>query len=189
MGTFGEPIRCPSSTSNASSPEQVRELRGHVAHVGHVQERALLHAYVDERGLHARQDRAHYALVDVADDAAALPALDHDLDQLVVFENGDASLAARHVDNDFLMHITPLYGEPRPLVRVVQVLAIPQGHRCCAPYRLPSSIVALPDRFKSRPAAGGPARRAVRWIRASSGGAAPSGVSSLTTSTGRIAPS
>ncbi|MEA3408773.1 MAG: histidine phosphatase family protein [Candidatus Eisenbacteria bacterium] len=93
---------------------EVPELRGNVSHVGDVQERALLHPDINERGLHTRQDRAHDTFVEVADDPPALPALHHDLHKLVVLEDGYPRLAGRHVDNDFLMHITPLYGGPHP---------------------------------------------------------------------------
>ena len=55
-----------------------------------VEERVALEADVDERRLHPGQDLRDPALVDVADDAALILALDEDLDDLVVLEDGDA---------------------------------------------------------------------------------------------------
>jgi len=81
-----------------------------------VQERAFRLPYIHERGLHAWQNRAHNTFVDVTDDAPALPVFHQNLNELVVFENGYPRLAARHVNDNFLVHITPLYGGPRPTV-------------------------------------------------------------------------
>ena len=58
-----------------------------------VQEAVLLEADVDEGGLHARQDVVDGAEVDVAGDRAALRALEVDLGDLAVLEDGDPPLA------------------------------------------------------------------------------------------------
>ena len=57
-----------------------------------VEERVLLQADVDERGLHARQDVLHLAEVDVADNAAFRP-FDVEFDEFPVLENRDPGLA------------------------------------------------------------------------------------------------
>ena len=63
--------------------------------VGRVKERALLGADVDERRLDARKHRFDLAEVDVADHAAGCPAVDEQLDKLVVLQDRDARLARR----------------------------------------------------------------------------------------------
>ena len=76
-----------------------------------MQERALLHADIHERGLHAWQDRADHSLVDVPDYPPAFAALDEDLHELMVLEYRDTRLAGGYVDYDFLIHTAPLYSE------------------------------------------------------------------------------
>ena len=72
--------------------------------VRHVEEAVALEADVDERRLHAGQDFRDPALVDVADDAAILLALDEQFSELVVLENGDAGFVAVRGDDHFLVH-------------------------------------------------------------------------------------
>jgi hypothetical protein len=72
--------------------------------VGHVEEAVALEADVDERRLHARQHFGDAALVDVADHSALALALDRDLDDLVVLENGHHGLVAVGRDDHFLVH-------------------------------------------------------------------------------------
>src|SRR5205823_2376798 len=62
------------------------------------QEAVLLEPDLDERGLHSREDVVDDALVDVPRDRAALGALEVDLGDLAVLEDGDALLA--DVDRD-----------------------------------------------------------------------------------------
>ena len=68
------------------------ELLDGVDDLSDVEEGVALEADVDEGRLHAGQDLRDPPLVDVADDAALILALDEDLDDLVVLENGDARI-------------------------------------------------------------------------------------------------
>ena len=79
--------------------EERAEILGRAAHVGHVQERGLLDADVDEGRLHARKHALTSTFVDVADDAALAAALDVQLDQLALFDQRDPGLGAVSVDN------------------------------------------------------------------------------------------
>jgi hypothetical protein len=69
-----------------------------------VQEGVALEPDVDERRLHPREDFRHPPLVDVADDAALILALDEDLDDLVVLENGHARVVRPRGDDHLLVH-------------------------------------------------------------------------------------
>ena len=69
-----------------------------------VEERVALEPDVDERRLHPREDLGDPSLVDVADDAALILALDEDLDDLVVLENGDARVVRAGGDDHLLVH-------------------------------------------------------------------------------------
>ena len=70
--------------------------------VGDVQERGALEADLDERRLHAGQDASDLAGVDVADPAALERALDVQLLDRAVLDDGDAGLLRRPVDQDVL---------------------------------------------------------------------------------------
>ena len=72
--------------------------------VGGVQERGALEADVDERGLHARQHARNAALVDVADESAAIGALEKDLLQHAVLDQRRAHLARTDIDQNFGGH-------------------------------------------------------------------------------------
>ena len=78
-----------------------------VDEVGRVKERALLGADVDERGLKAGKDCVYLAEVDVAHHAAGIRAIDEELDELVVLEDGDPRLARGRVDQDLSFHQGP----------------------------------------------------------------------------------
>ena len=58
-------------------------------HVVDVEEGVALEAELDERGLHAGEHPADAALIDVADDAAVRLALDEELGDAAVLEQGD----------------------------------------------------------------------------------------------------
>ena len=75
-----------------------------------VEEAVALEADVDEGGLHAGQDLRHPSLVDVADDAALALALDEDLGDQVVLEDGHLRLVAVRGDDHLLGHHEPLHG-------------------------------------------------------------------------------
>jgi hypothetical protein len=64
----------------------------------HVEEAVLLEADVDERRFHSRKDVVDRPLVDVPGDGATAGALEVDLGDDPVLENGDALLA--HVNRD-----------------------------------------------------------------------------------------
>ena len=69
-----------------------------------VQEGVAFETEVNERRLHPRQDLRDPALVDVADDAARLLALDEDFDDLIVLEDRHAGLVAGRGDDHLLVH-------------------------------------------------------------------------------------
>ena len=81
--------------------------RRRVDEIGRVEERALLGADVDERGLNAGKDCFDLAEVDVADHAAGVGAVDEELDELVVLEDGDPRLARGRIDQNFSFHRGP----------------------------------------------------------------------------------
>ena len=85
--------------------------------VGRVQERRALEPELDERGLHARQHARHLALVDVADEAAAIRALDQHLLEHAALDECGTHLARRRVDQDLLFHYaasrSPQSGTPQ----------------------------------------------------------------------------
>ena len=72
--------------------------------VGHVQEGSALQADVDEGRLHAGQHPRHLAQVDVADDAPLQRALDVQLLDGAVLDDGHPRLLRRPVDQDVLLH-------------------------------------------------------------------------------------
>ena len=69
-----------------------------------VEERVALEADVNKRRLHAGEDLRYPALVDVANHPALILALDEDLDDLVVLENGHARVVAVRGDDHLLVH-------------------------------------------------------------------------------------
>ena len=72
--------------------------------VGDVEEAVALEADVDEGRLHAGQHLRDPALVDVADDAPIALALDEDLRQLVVLEDGHTGLVAIGRNDHLFVH-------------------------------------------------------------------------------------
>ena len=87
--------------------------RGRVAPVGRldigdVEESVAADAEIDEGGLDARLDVDDLALVDVADVALVAGALDVQLFEDAILENGDpAFLGLQHVDEHFFFHRDP----------------------------------------------------------------------------------
>ena len=83
--------------------------------VGRVEEGALLLTDVDERRLDAGENRFDSAEVDVADRAPMVGAVDQQLDQTVVFEDGHAGFPLAPVDQDLALQIrTSAAAERRP---------------------------------------------------------------------------
>ena len=80
------------------------ELGERVHDVGDVEEAVALEAEVDEGRLHAGQHLGHPAFVDVADDAAVALALDENLRDQVVLENGHHGFVAVRGDDHLLSH-------------------------------------------------------------------------------------
>ena len=74
--------------------------------VGDIEEAVAFETNVHKRRLHAGQDFRDTTLVDVADDAAVLFALDEQLSELIVLENGDTRFVAIRGDDHFLVHGT-----------------------------------------------------------------------------------
>jgi putative protease len=73
-------------------------LRGVAPDVGHVQEGGALQADLDEGRLHAGQHAHHAAEIDVADDAAAVGALDVQFLHHALLQQRDARFLRREVD-------------------------------------------------------------------------------------------
>ena len=69
-----------------------------------MQEPALLHPDVDERRLHAGKDGGDETCVDVPNVALFLFAIDEQLAELIVFEDGDARFLGVDVDEDLALH-------------------------------------------------------------------------------------
>ena len=85
-------------------PAEAVEVLDLLADVGDVEEGVLLEADVDEGRLHPRQDPRHAPLVDVADDAALLPAFDLHLGDAAVLEDGHPGLAVVGGDEELFLH-------------------------------------------------------------------------------------
>src|SRR3954469_9434 len=75
--------------------------------IGGVQERGAIETDLDEHGLHTGHDALHAALVHVADVAALRCALDVDLLQHAIFDNGHPRLTRCDINQDFLAHTSP----------------------------------------------------------------------------------
>ena len=96
-----------------------------------MEERALLRADVDERGLNARKYCFDSSEVDVADHAARLGTIDQKFNELVVLDDGDPRFSRVRVDQNFSFHRCPAHGRlpatrqegrggsPRGVVRAV----------------------------------------------------------------------
>ena len=74
--------------------------------VGGVQEGALFLADIDKGGLDAGQDRLHAAQIDVADHAPLVGAINQQLYEPIVLEDGHPRLALASVDQDLALHAT-----------------------------------------------------------------------------------
>ena len=81
-------------------------------HIGNVQETIAADAEIDEGGLDAGLDVDDAALVDVADVAFVTGALDVQLFEDAVLQDGDAAfLGLQHVDEHFFLHAFPFSGQ------------------------------------------------------------------------------
>ena len=103
------------------------ELLDGVDDLGHVQERIALEPDVNERRLHPGQDLRDPALVDVADHAALMLALDEDLDDLVVLEDRDPRLVVAGGDDHLLVHGTHSIVRGQPQTDAHQPIRRPAG--------------------------------------------------------------
>jgi hypothetical protein len=81
----------------------LEEIRG-------VEERALLESDIDERGLDAGKDRFYASKIDVPDHATMVRAIDQQLNEPVVLQNGHPRLARGAVDQDLALHADRLRG-------------------------------------------------------------------------------
>ena len=72
--------------------------------VGQMDESAALKADVDKRGLHARHHAHDPSDIDVADVATARLALDMNILNEAVFQDGDARFHRRHIDENLGAH-------------------------------------------------------------------------------------
>ena len=68
--------------------------------VDDVQKRGALQADIDERALHAGEDAFDDAQINIADQAMAAVALDVQLADIVLFQNGHTRFLRRDVDED-----------------------------------------------------------------------------------------
>ncbi len=73
--------------------------------IGGVEERTLLGTDVDKGCLNSRQHRLDLAQIDIADHAAGFRSIHEQLDELVVFQNGDPRLPRVRVDQNFAFHV------------------------------------------------------------------------------------
>ena len=80
------------------------ELFERIDDVGDVKEAVALEAEIDEGGLHAGEDLADPAFVDVADDAPLPLPFDEDFGGEIVFENGHHGFVAVGGDDHLLRH-------------------------------------------------------------------------------------
>ena len=149
-----------------------------------VEEAVLLEADLDERRLHAGEDVVDDALVDVAGDRAAAGALEVDLGDAVVLEDGDTLLA--HVHGDEQLALRRRQG--------------PAGLLAAARLGAPRALLARSGgllrpvllRFRGRPAAAGGRRLGLGRggrCRRFGGGALPplaAAVSAAAPATGRL---
>ena len=94
------------SASSSSPGLEALEFLDGVDDLRDVEERVALEPDVDEGRLHPGQDFRDPALVDVADHAALMLALDEDLDDLVVLEDGDPRFVVARGDDHLLVHGT-----------------------------------------------------------------------------------
>ena len=101
---------CPSVVFVVIVAGELLELLDGVDDLSDVEKRVALEADVDERRLHPGEDLGDPPLVDVADDAALILALDEDLDDLVVLENGDARVVRAGGDDHLLVHGNSSHG-------------------------------------------------------------------------------
>jgi hypothetical protein len=81
----------------------LEEIRG-------VEERALLESDIDERGLDAGKDRFYASKIDVPDHATMVRAIDQQLNEPVVLQNGHPRLARGAIDQDLALHADRLRG-------------------------------------------------------------------------------
>jgi hypothetical protein len=75
--------------------------------VGDMEEGGALQADLDEGRLHAGQHPHHAAEIDVADDAAAVGALDVQFLHRALLQQGDAGFLRREVDQELFSHLSP----------------------------------------------------------------------------------
>src|SRR6185437_5672470 len=72
--------------------------------IARVKKRALLRADVDEGSLDAGKHGVHFSQIDVPNHAAVVGTVDHQLDELVILQDGHASLSRTRVDVDISFH-------------------------------------------------------------------------------------
>jgi hypothetical protein len=120
-----------------------------------VQEAALLHADVDERGLHAGENGGHESLVDVPDVALLLLAIDEQLAELIVLEDGHTRFLGIDVDEDLALHgsLVDRGGSAVDLAEKISVLAesLEEG-QCMANFLWASVPVQVPRGASPQPA-------------------------------------
>ena len=103
-------------------------------HVLDVQETGTFQANIDKSGVHPWQDALHLAFVNVADDAALALALDKNILQHAVAEQGDAGFVGRMVDENL--------GARCYVVCHVNSLAPAKTDRCNPARRNPATTLA-----------------------------------------------
>ena len=109
-----------------------------------MQETGAFQADVDKSGIHPWQDALHLAFVNVANDAALALALDKNILQHAVAEQGDAGFVGRMVDENL--------GARRYVVCHINSLAPAKTRRCNPARRNPATALAAaaPPRCKNR---------------------------------------
>src|SRR5690606_23070952 len=87
--------------------------------VGSVQEGGTFQADVHERCLHARQHTRDSALVDIADQTAAIRPFQEDLLQDPILDEGGADFARTDVHEDLCRHARATPGRRQPIARSI----------------------------------------------------------------------
>jgi hypothetical protein len=105
---------------------RVEDVRG-------MQERRALHADVDERRLHPRQDARDPSFVDVADEPAAIGALDEHFLQHAALDHGGARLVRARVDQNFSAHRSPRFLSSRASTARPPRAAAARSRKAAAP--------------------------------------------------------
>ena len=127
--------------------------------VGQMDESAALEADVDKRGLHARHHAQDPADIDVAHVATARLALDMNILNEAVFQDGDARFHRRHIDENLGAHAAILRTILRTIPRTIPSAQTPRpAMSAAAPGSAGVALISSPDSGGANRAARAPRR-------------------------------